>query len=209
MPSCEIVSKSIQNSYVWDSTCWHTFDTHLKSFKLINFHYYKQPTFICSSSFFAPDTPSGLQHFEFKHLFYWGVSSRTLLVENWQILCSHEQSLSRTTKAKLAHCYRPIVGGRKCLSRTLSCDSQQSWAHESKDSKSNLLVRAQAPSQKGAWSDCWCRPHQLVKGKLASPSKAEAAPLLRGHGDSQTFFFLFLSKIFSAIFGVIRFMWCA
>ena len=34
---------------------------------------------------------------------------------------------------------------------------------------------AQAPSQKGAQSGCWQRPHQLDDGKLADASKAEAA----------------------------------
>jgi hypothetical protein len=60
-------------------------------------------------------------------------------------------------------------------SRTLKCDSRRSWAHEFKDSKSNLLVCAQALSQKGAQSDHWQRPNQLVDGKHACPNKAEAA----------------------------------
>jgi hypothetical protein len=50
-------------------------------------------------------------------------------------------SLPRTTKEKLVHCYMPIIEGGKFPSRTLKCDSRQSWAHKFKDSKSNLLVR--------------------------------------------------------------------
>ncbi len=53
---------------------------------------------------------------------------------------SHRESLPRTTKAKLANCYPPIIDALKLPQGTPKCDSRQSCAHKPIHSKSDAPV---------------------------------------------------------------------
>ncbi len=136
------IPKSIPNSYVQNSTCWHTFDLLCSVLRSLVFIVTKilQPFLLLPSLRLVH--PAAYDTLNLNAFFYWGISSRTLLVGNWPILPGCKQSLPRTTKAKFAHCYMQIIDSGRCLSRTPKCNLQWGWAHESKDSKSNLLVCA-------------------------------------------------------------------
>jgi hypothetical protein len=107
--------------------------------------------FICSSSFFAPGSPSGLQHSEFiPHLLLGALQEHQQAEEflrepsgrRLAIFLRPQASLPRTTKDKPAYCCTPIIDGEKILSRTPKCYLWRSWAHDPEESKINPLLRA-------------------------------------------------------------------
>jgi hypothetical protein len=94
----------------------------------------------------------------------------------WLSLRGCEQSLPRTTKAKLS---------------SLLHAAHWQWEMPHKDPEVQLMAelsprvcmlqeripgaRAQVPSHKLAQSSCWHSPRQLLNGKLAGANKAKAA----------------------------------
>ncbi len=145
------------------STFWHT-HTFKCSLLILSFFNYLNP-FKFFLSFLATAVnglrrPYGLGHFDFKPSPTEELLGKCFRLESGQFLCSHKQSLPRTTKAKLA---------------SLLHAAHQWQETPTKDSKVRLVAKlglqdcilqerspgmhTQALSQKGALSGCRHHPH--------------------------------------------------
>ncbi len=148
--------------------CWHTFNTHLQSKKLIIKIIFKLQTalhsFVLLLSLRMVRPAACLWHYEFIACLIQGLYKNTnklrgccfqdknanklrcfLQEPSGRILANFvrlQASLPRTSKDKPAYCCMPIIGNKKIFSRIPKCYLWQSWASDPEDSKNDPMVRA-------------------------------------------------------------------